>query len=90
MVQGTCVLTGLSNKCSVANVIFDGCSGKQSSAVLWFNIIVRWTEIPSKIRLKERAEMLVHLQARIPDVLPLEALVSETSMAAAEAAVWGL
>lgn len=34
--------------------------------------------------------MLAHLQVRIPDVLPLEALVSETSMAAAEAAVWGL
>lgn len=90
MAQGICILTGLSNKCSVANVIFDGCSGKQSSAVLWFNIIVRWTEIPIKIRLQKRAEMLARLQAHMPDALPLEAFVSKHSMAAAEAALWGL
>lgn len=90
MAQGICVLTGLSNKCSVANVVFDGCSGKQSSAVHWFNIIARWIEIPVKIRLQERAEMLSHLQAHMPEALLLEAFVSKTSMAAAEAAVWGL
>lgn len=30
MAQGICVLKGLSNKCSVANVIFDGYSGKKA------------------------------------------------------------
>lgn len=83
-------MTGLSNNCSLANVIFDGRSGKQSSAVLWFNAIVRWFEIPVNIRLQERTEMLAHLQARKPEVPPLENSVSKNCIAAAEAAELGL
>lgn len=86
MARGICVLTDLSNKYSVANVILDGYSGKQSSAALWFNIIVRWIEIPIKIRLQERAEMLACLHAHTSDALAPEAFVSKDTVAAAEAA----
>lgn len=89
MSQGICVLTGLSNKCSVANVIFHGYSAKKSSAVLLFNITVRWIEIPVKIRLQEKAE-----QRFLPVYWQLctatGTFVFKPSMAAAEASVWHL